>query len=99
MEPKHLVLASAIGFILMLVGFVAYVASPGVAYQSVFLIGAVLLVAGYAMIYLMNRQAGAEIMAREEEEERDGFFYILDEDYSAPVGDACIEDLSRTREG
>lgn len=99
MEPKYLVLASAIGFILMLVGFVAYVASPGVAYQSVFLIGVMLLVAGYAMIYLMNRQAGAEIMAREEEEERDGFFYILDEDYSAPAGDACIEDLSRTREG
>ena len=94
MEPKHTVMAAVVGFVLMLVGFAAYVVSPSVAYQAVFVVGVVLLVAGYAMIYLMNRQVSADVIDMEDDEDRNGFFYILDEDYSAPAGDASIEDLS-----
>lgn len=94
MEPKHTVMAAVVGFVLMLVGFAAYVVSPSVAYQAVFVVGVVLLVAGYAMIYMMNRQVSADVVEMEDDEDRNGFFYILDEDYSAPVGDASIEDLS-----
>lgn len=94
MEPKHTVMAAVAGFVLMLVGFAAYVVSPSVAYQAVFVVGVVLLVAGYAMIYMMNRQVSADVVEMEDDEDRNGFFYILDEDYSAPVGDASIEDLS-----
>ena len=94
MEPKHTVMAAVVGFVLMLVGFAAYVVSPSVAYQAVFVVGVVLLVAGYAMIYMMNRQVSADVIDMEDDEDRNGFFYILDEDYSAPAGDASIEDLS-----
>ena len=94
MEPKHTVMAAVVGFVLMLVGFAAYVVSPSVAYQAVFVVGVVLLVAGYAMIYMMNRQVSANVIDMEDDEDRNGFFYILDEDYSAPAGDASIEDLS-----
>ena len=94
MEPKHTVMAAVVGFVLMLVGFAAYVVSPSVAYQAIFVVGVVLLVAGYAMIYMMNRQVSADVIDMEDDEDRNGFFYILDEDYSAPAGDASIEDLS-----
>ena len=87
-------MAAVVGFVLMLVGFAAYVVSPSVAYQAVFVVGVVLLVAGYAMIYMMNRQVSADVIDMEDDEDRNGFFYILDEDYSAPAGDASIEDLS-----
>lgn len=98
MESKYLLLASALGFILMLVGFVGYVFSPSAAFEVVFVIGVILLVIGYAMLYLMNRSLSTEVRQNESQEDEDGFFYILDEDYSAPAGDATIIDLTKGRE-
>ena len=101
MESKYLLLASALGFILMLVGFVGYVFSPSAAFEVVFVIGVILLVIGYAMLYLMNRSLSTEVRQNESQEDEDGFFYILDEDYSAPsapAGDATITDLTKGRE-
>ena len=95
MDPRLLLVVSVAGFALMLAGFAGYVANPSVAFQSAFIVGVVLLAVGYATIYLVGRRTGMECAAEEEEEEERGFFYILDEDYSAPVGDATIEDLSK----
>ena len=95
MDPKCLFLTAAIGFILMLAGFVGYVVDPGVAYQAAFVVGVVLLVAGYTVTYLITRRTVAECQAEDGEEDENGFFYILDEDYSAPTSDATIEDLTK----
>ena len=94
MEPKHTVMAAVAGFVLMLIGFIGYVAAPSIAFQSVFIVGVVILAAGYALIYILGRKAVMEYRAEESDEDENGFFYILDEDYSAPAGDASIEDLS-----
>ncbi len=93
MEPKIPIITSAVGFILMLAGFVAYVTSPATVYEAVFVIGVVLLTLGYGLVYMGNRSAIAEAR-RTDAEKGEGFFYIIDEDYSASVGDARIEDLS-----
>lgn len=95
MDSKYLVIASAAGFVLMLIGFIGYVAAPSIVFQSVFIVGVVILAAGYALIYILGRKAVMEYRAEESDEDENGFFYILDEDYSAPVGDATIEDLSK----
>ena len=95
MDPRLLQVVSVAGFALMLAGFAGYVVNPSVVFQSAFIVGVVLLAVGYAMIYLAGRRTGMECAAEEEEEDERGFFYILDEDYSAPVGDATIEDLSK----
>lgn len=93
LEPKYLVVASLVGFVLMVVGFVGYVFDPEVAYQAVFVVGVVLLAIGYALLYLMNRDTMMKVRDVEPDEERSGFFYILDADYSAPVDDVPIIDL------
>lgn len=92
-EPRYLIVATLAGFILMLAGLVGYVVAPGVGYQAVFVVGLVLLVLGYALLYLMNREALIKVRRIEEEEDDSGFFYILDEDYSAPVDGVPIIDL------
>ena len=80
MEPKQLLMASVLGFALMVVGFVGYVFSPGAAFEAVFVVGVVLLILGYAFLYLMNRNLSTEVKEQEAEEDSDGFYYILDED-------------------
>ena len=98
MEPKQLLMASVLGFALMVVGFVGYVFSPGAAFEAVFVVGVVLLILGYAFLYLMNRNLSTEVKEQEAEEDSDGFYYILDEDYSAPAGDATVTDLTRMKD-
>ncbi len=93
MELKIPIIASVVGFILILTGFVAYVALPATAYETVFVVGVVLLVLGYELVYVGNRSAMAEAR-RMDVEEGEGFFYIMDEDYSASTEDACIENLT-----
>lgn len=92
-EPRYLIVATLAGFILMLAGLIGYIFSPGVGYQAVFVVGLVLLVLGYALLYWMNREALIKVRRIEDEEEESGFFYILDEDYSAPVDGVPIIDL------
>ena len=96
LDSRLLVVASAVGFVLMLVGLAGYIAEPNAAFQATFIVGVVLLVAGYTLLYLLGKKAATDYMAEESDEEENGFFYILDEDYSAPAGDATIEDLTRT---
>lgn len=98
MEPKYLVLTSLTGFVLMVIGFAGYVISPSAAFQAVFAAGVVLLAAGYILLYLSHRSVVSEVRAEEREEDEKGFFYIMDEDYSASVGDTTIEDLTRREE-
>ncbi len=94
MESKIPIIASVVGFFLMLAGFIAYVASPATAYETVFVVGVVLLTLGYGLVYMGNRLTMAEAR-RTDAEEWEGFFYIMDENYSAPAEDARIEDLTR----
>ncbi len=94
-RPVHLMAVAVLGFVLMLAGFLAYVAEPLDAYVAVFVLGVVLLAAGYAALYFTGREASVELECEEEDEERNGFFYVLDEDYSAYLGDTKMEDLTR----
>lgn len=94
LDSKLLVIVSAVGFVLMLAGLAGYIAAPVATFQAAFVVGVVLLAAGYTLMYILGKKAAAEYMGVESDEEENGFFYILDEDYSAPVGDATIEDLT-----
>lgn len=95
LDPRSWLLVSIAGFVLMLAGTLGYVISPGTAWEVLFVVGVVLLVIGYLMLYIGNRSTTVEAKKADEDEEVNGFFYILDEDYSAPCGDATIEDLTR----
>lgn len=95
LDPRSWLLVSLAGFVLMLIGTLGYVLSPGIPWEVLFVIGVVCLALGYVMLYLGNRSTTAEARSADEDEDLNGFFYILDEDYSAPCGDATIEDLTR----
>ena len=60
MDSNHLVIASAPGFVLMLIGFIGYVAAPSIAFQAVFILGVVLLTAVYALVSSLGRRAVRE---------------------------------------
>ena len=69
--------------------------APEEAYEAIFIVGVVLLVLGYALLFLGNARVRSEAEAIDAEEEENGFFYILDDGYSSSTGDATIEDLTR----
>ena len=95
--PTYYALVALAGLILMAAGTLLYVSDPLSAYTYLFIAGVAVLLAGYVMLFLGNRSALSDIVAAEEDEDANGFFYILDEDYSAGTGDAVIEDLTRRR--
>ncbi len=93
LDPKTSLIMAVAGMVLAAIGITVYVFEPiGVA-QAVFVVGVVLFIIGYAMLNLSGRRAAARAKALADREDREGFYYILDEDYSAPVGDAVIIDL------
>ena len=94
-EPKVSLLVTAAGFIVMLAGLLGYITSPGTAFEAMFVIGLVFMIVGYSLQMIGNRVAVKEAEAIDADEEANGFFYIMDPDYSAPVGDAVIEDLTK----
>ncbi len=94
-DPRHLVAAVVIGFIIMLAGTLWYVASPSATGQVVFAIGLVVIAAGYALLYLANRRSSAEEKEILEKDMLDGFYYVLDEDYVESANDAVIIDLTK----
>lgn len=92
---KQSLAAVVAGMVLAVCGLMGYILDPSTAFQAVFVAGVVLLAAGYILLYLGNRSACAEESEMMEKEDREGFFYIMDEDYSAPAGDATITDLTK----
>ena len=93
--PKQWLAVAVIGTILVVCGVLGYVFDQKTAFQAVFVVGVVLSAAGYLFLYLGNRSVCMEESMLADKEDIDGFFYILDEDYSAPAGDATIIDLTR----
>lgn len=92
-KTSYMFALAVIGFVLMAAGFVGYVTNPSSVFSWLFGIGVVMLAIGYALLSLANRQACDDVATLRAQEERDGFFYIMDTDYSAPTGDATITDL------
>lgn len=92
---KQLLVAVFAGMVLVVCGTLGYILDPMTAFQAVFVAGLVLIVAGYVLLYMGNRSACDDESAMMEAEDRDGFFYIMDDDYSASAGDATITDLTR----
>lgn len=94
-SPRNTLLMTAVGFAVLLTGTVGYILHPHTVFEAVFVAGLVVMAGGYALQHLGNRDAVAKAVEVDRREEAEGFFYIMDEDYSAPVGDATIEDLTR----
>lgn len=94
LRPIHLMAVSVLGFILMLAGFLAYVLDPKDPYMAVFVVGVILLAAGYAILYLTGREESERLEIEEAREDEEGFFYVIDEDYSAYIGDTTVEDIT-----
>ncbi len=93
LDPKTSLIMTVIGMVLAAIGITVYVLEPVGWAQAVFIVGVVLFIIGYAMLNLSGRRAAARAKALADREDEEGFYYILDEDYSAPVGDATIIDL------
>lgn len=91
--PKTSLIMTVIGMVLAAIGITVYVFEPVGSAQAVFIVGVVLFIIGYVMLSLSGRRAAARAKALADREDQEGFYYILDEDYSAPVGDATIIDL------
>ncbi len=91
--PKVSFCLMAAGMALAAIGITVYVFEPAGSMKALFAAGAVLFAAGYLMLFLSGRRAAARASALADREDEEGFYYILDEDYSAPAGDATIIDL------
>lgn len=94
-NPVYPIALAIAGFVMMVMGLILYILEPVSPYTYIFIAGTVMLVIGYATVYLGRISAARAMAVAEEEEDRSGFFYILDEDYSSTIGDATIEDLTR----
>lgn len=92
-DPKIALCLAAAGMALAAIGITVYVLDPIGSMKAVFAVGAVLFAAGYLMLFLSGRRAAARANALADREDEEGFYYILDEGYSAPAGDATIIDL------
>ena len=94
-DPRLWAVICLLGFLMMLFGTLLFVFAPEEAYEAIFIVGVVLLVLGYTLLFLGNARVRSEAEAIDAEEEENGFFYILDDCYSSSTGDATIEDLTR----
>ncbi len=92
-DPKMSLAMTVTGMVLAAIGITGYVLEPVGSMQAVFVVGVVLFIIGYVMLNLSGRRAAARAKALADREDEEGFYYILDEGYSAPVGDATIIDL------
>lgn len=88
-----LILAAALGFVLMAAGFIGYLSDDSDPYTWLFALGFVVLVASYVLITMGSRQADAELDAVYEQEAMDGYVYYMDGEPS-PM-EATITDLTR----
>lgn len=86
---------AVVGFVLMLVGFVCYVADPSTAYIGVFAVGIALLVLTYVLVTLGNRRLERDLKAIRAEEARDGYVYYMTGGPSSDLPE--IVDLTRRR--
>ena len=93
LDRRIFTLGSGIGLILMLASFIAYVNDPSSTYTLLFAIGLVLLCGGYVLVFMENHRYRAEYFRGVEQQERDGMFIVLDEDYVPYDNPATIEDL------
>jgi len=82
-----------LGLILLVVSFIAYILVPNVILIGTFVVGLILLVAGYTFVNIRTRAIGREINVRFETAERDGYILSLDGDYVPERDDATIENL------
>lgn len=93
LTTSRMALVAVMGFVLMVAGFIGYVADPSGAFSRVFGIGVAVLVIGYGLLHMANRQACLEVVALEEEEDRDGYMYVMDPDHPPQGNDATITDM------
>ncbi len=94
-RPQILMIASLLGFVLMLAGFVGYVMSPSTAYEAVFILGLVVLAASYCLLSIGSRRTAAEFRSELNDEAVNGYVYYM---VGGPAdNDATITDLTRRR--
>lgn len=94
-DPKLFLYLSLAGMVLVAAGITAYVLEPGPFKQAVFVIGVLILISNYTLLYLSNSRTCSELKVLQDKADEGGFFYVLDEDYTPFVGDATIIDLTK----
>ena len=85
----------AIGIVLMAIGTFQYVVGLNWSYETVFIIGFILMVVPYAYIMYDNLTARKNLETEENKEDRDGYLIVLDEDYVPTEQTTEIIDLDR----
>ena len=92
-RPQVLMIASLLGFVLMLIGFVGYVMNPTTAYEAVFILGLIALAASYGLLSIGNRRVSSELRSELNDEAVNGYVYYMDGEPSD--NGATITDLTR----
>ena len=63
-DPRLWAVICLLGFLMMLFGTLLFVFAPEEAYEAIFIVGVVLLVLGYALLFLGNARVRSEAEAR-----------------------------------
>ena len=93
LDSKVYVMGTFVGALLMLGSLIAYIMVPMNPMILLFIIGFVLLLVGYIQVYRENRSLYKEYESIQGDEDLNGFFIVLDEDYIPYDDPATIEDL------
>lgn len=93
LDSKVFAIGSAVGVILMLASLLSYISDPKDPLILLFVIGLVLMVAGYILTYRENHRLYEECEELQRSEDMDGFMISFDDDYVPYDNPATIEDL------
>ena len=93
LDSRIFSIGEVVGLVLVVASFVAYVIEPSTAYSLLFVVGFLLIVVGYVLTYLDNRDRRTAYFEAIEDQEENGVFLALDEDYVPCEDEAEIEDL------
>ena len=92
-RPPYLQIIPIVGFILMALGFAGYVTDPEYSYESLFILGLIMLIIPYGILVFSSKKASEKLADIQEKESMDGFVYYMDGEPSG--NDASITDLTK----